>query len=320
MLKCCRNFLLEEASKDMGKTIGSILFCCCLCLGSIPLIAQTIRAKATANKDHILVGEPVLLTLEAECPKGAALQWFQPDSLPHFEYLDSTKIDTLSTVGGQLFKQVLTITSYDSGTQVIPMLSLAVNNKRYLTDSLTIEVGYSTPDSNQPYHDVKDIIEVPAVEPLYVNYIIAVVTILAIAALVLLLRRKKRSIEPAPAAIVAGKTPFEAAMAALQAARAEYSQGSHKAYIIQLNTVLRLYLSGERLVMAPDAGNADLVLKLQSRMAKVELVSLAQQLRLADAVKFAKYQPQEAELSEFFEVIKTSIEALNQNLHQKTST
>lgn len=320
MLKCYRNFLLEEVSNNMGKTIGSIFLCCCLFLGSSPVFAQTIRAKATANKDHILVGEPVLLTLEAECPKGAALQWFSLDSPPHFEYLDTTKIDTLSTVGGQLFKQVLTITSYDSGTQVIPMRSLSVNNKSYLTDSIKIEVGYSTPESNQPYHDIKDIIEVPAVEPLYVNYIIAVITILAIAALIFLLRRKKAQQEATVPFVVAGKNPFETAMDALTSARNNYSTGAYKSYVIQLNTILRQYLSSERIVVAPDAGNADLVLKLQAGLSKENLVSLAQQLRLADAVKFAKYQPQEDELKQVFDSIKITIEQLNRNLHQKTST
>lgn len=283
------------------------------------MLAQAIRAKATVNKDHILMGEPVLLTLEAECPAGSAMKWYQMDSLPHFEYLDTTAIDTLSAVGGKVFKQVFTITSYDSGTQMIPMLTLTVNNKRYLTDSLKIEVSYSTPDSNQPYHDIKDIIEVPSVEPLYVNYIIAVITILAILAIVFLLRRKKAENEKPEAVIIAGKSPFEAAIAALESARSGYSTGSYKSYIIELNNIFRQYLSGERIVKAPDASNADLVVKLQTYLPKEDLVGLAQQLRLADAVKFARYQPQEDELNQVFGGIKTSIEHLNHNLHQKAS-
>jgi hypothetical protein len=303
----------------MGKSFRLIWLCCCLCLGSLSIFAQAIRAKAAVNKDHILVGEPVLLTLEAECPSGSAMKWYQADSLPHFEYLDTTAIDTLSAVGGKVYKQVLTITSYDSGTQVIPMLTLTVNNKRYLTDSLKIEVSYSTPDSNQPYHDIKDIIEVPSVEPLYVNYIIAVITILAIVAIVMLLRRKKTVVEKQAPVILAGKSPFEAAIAALELARNGYSAESFKSYITELNDIFRQYLSGERIVSAPDASNADLVVKLQTFLAKEELVVLAQQLRLADAVKFARYHPQDDELNQVYGGIKTSIEQLNHNLHHKAS-
>jgi hypothetical protein len=286
------------------------------------LPAQSVRVKATSNKDRILIGEPILLQLEAESETVAGLGWFNLDSIPHFEIIEAGKQDTLAGSMGKIISQSLTITSFDSGSQVIPQMAITLNNSRFLTDSIKIEVGYSTTDTNQPYHDIRDIIEVPLVEPLYVNYIIAVLTILAIVALVLLLRQKK----PLPEAEVEQKgprlSPFEKAMVALTNLKAGkfLESGQYKTYYIQLNEVLRDYCRAENLGAKPDSSNSNLVVDLKPLLLNDDLFSLAQALRLADAVKFARYQPTPEEQLQVHEVIRTSIEKINQQVHKKSST
>jgi hypothetical protein len=292
-----------------------------LLLYAILTQAQDVRVKATANKDHIVVGEPVLLQLEAEFGAGENLSWFKLDSLPHFELADRGKIDTLNGSMGYMYRQSLMITSFDSGSQVIPRLAITLNNKRFLTDSIKIEVGYSGADPNQPYHDIKDIIELPAVEPLYINYIIAVVTLVALVALVLLLRYKNKTAVAAPAKPKSGLKAYEQAMVSLAALKATLTTGDApaKLFYVQLNDVLRSYCREESIGALPASSNAQLVVDLQPHLANNHLISLAQELRLIDAVKFARYQPSAAEGIQAFEIVKESIEKIHQQRMKKTS-
>jgi hypothetical protein len=298
----------------------NIVLVLCFVMSFDLLQAQDIRAKASVNKDHILVGEPVILQLEAEYPTGTGMNWFSFDSLAHFEILDTGKLDTLASVGGELLRQTFTITSYDSGSQVIPRMSITVNNKKLLTDSLRIEVGYSSAVPAKDYHDLKDIIEVPAVEPLYINYIIAFITVLAITALVFLLRKKKELLAEEPAIKGPKKSPYDVAMASLETLKKARlpENGQFKTYIIQLNEILRQYFKEEKIVIAPDASNNQLVLAAKTVLANDDLIELAQILRLADAVKFARYQPSGPENEQAITGIGTAIENINRHIHKIT--
>jgi hypothetical protein len=286
------------------------------------LVAQDVRVKATANKDHILVGEPVLLQLEAECPADASIGWFNLDSIPHFEFIDKGKIDTVPGSMGKMFHQTVTVTSYDSGSQVFPQMAIALNNRRFVTDSFKIEVSYSAADPNQPYHDIKEIVEVPEMEPLYVNYIIAVLTIIAIVALVLLLRRKGKVVKEQQVQKGPMISPYEKAVTKLTALSGEssYDDGNFKQYCIGLNDIFRDYCRDENIGASPDSNNSALVIDLKPRMLNDDLVKLAQALRLVDAVKFAKYRPAEEEYVQVFTVIRTSIDKIHQQVHPKTFT
>ena len=96
--------------------------------------------KAVIDKSKILIGEPLRLTLEADIPEHEAIRFFQFDSIPHFEFLGRPKIDTSNTGRGTLLKQVLTLTSFDSGHWVIPAFLLTGDIR---TDSIPIDVVFS---------------------------------------------------------------------------------------------------------------------------------------------------------------------------------
>ena len=113
--------------------------------------------KASIDRSGILIGEPIRLTLEADIPEHEPIRFFQPDSIPHFEFLNIEKIDTSNTGSGTVLSQVIHITSWDSGHWVIPSFQLGEN---IATDTLPVDVGFSPFNPEQPYHDVKEIIEV----------------------------------------------------------------------------------------------------------------------------------------------------------------
>ena len=133
------------------------------------------------------------LTLEVDVPEHEPIRFFQLDSLPHFEFLNQQRIDTVNTGRGTILTRVIHITSFDSGHWVIPSLSIGEN---VATDSIPVDVGFSPFNPDQPYHDIKEIIEVTPEEKkekIKWWYIVAgAVSLLII--LILLFRKKKKPV------------------------------------------------------------------------------------------------------------------------------
>ena len=288
-----------------------------LLLATQMLQAQDIRIKASVSRDRILIGEPVVLKLEAEMPKNVESGWFRVDSIEHFEYLLPPVKDTQINALTILFKELHTLTSFDSGSWTIPRYVITINNNRYLTDSIKIDVGYSPADPSQPYHDIKDIVEVQETDQLYINYIIALITALAIAALIWLLRRKKK-VAGLSAAAGPLLTPYEKANAGLKALQASGipAGGQLKQFYIKLNDILRNYLRDQQLVTKPDASNEQLVVGVKSYLDNETVYRLAQSLRLTDAVKFARYEPGSEETEQVLNGVKESIDIIESGIRK----
>ena len=94
-----------------------------MCKAHFGFSQNQISVTATANRNQILIGEPVQFTLEAKLPLGMQMTWFPLDSIPHFEYIEKGKLDSAVTEDGKSFRQDVLITSFDSGTFVIPSLT-----------------------------------------------------------------------------------------------------------------------------------------------------------------------------------------------------
>ena len=80
-----------------------IIFCFILVLSVQYGIAQnSITIKASVDKNKILIGEPLLLTIKTEIPENAAIKFLVIDSIEHFEFLEKPIIDTVSTKSGTI--------------------------------------------------------------------------------------------------------------------------------------------------------------------------------------------------------------------------
>ena len=126
-------------------------------------MAQLPTVKATLDKDNILIGQQLKYRVETSMPDNTfRLSWFSvPDSFGHFEVITQNKIDSTSSNGNLNFSQVLILTNFDSGRQVIPPLALSVSTLEgdstftIFADSLAVNVSYSPADSTLPFHDIK---------------------------------------------------------------------------------------------------------------------------------------------------------------------
>ena len=229
------------------------------------------------------------------------------DSLPHFEFLDQQKIDTSNTGSGTVLSQVIKITSFDSGHWVIPSLVLGEN---IVTDSIPIDVGFSPFNPEQPYHDIKEIIEVTPEEKKEKPqwwYLLAGAALLLII-LVLIFRKKKK---PVVTVVEPPVDPYKEAMTQLEKLQKEKPEA--KQYYSKLVDIFRIYVLNKTGIHSLQNTTDDLVSQLRElKIPKEQFEKLSQSLRLSDFVKFAKYIPSAEDDKNSFDTINWSIQKIEQ--------
>jgi LPXTG-motif cell wall-anchored protein len=268
--------------------------------------AQTTNAqvnttiKAMVDKNKILIGEPLQLTIEANLPAGSVTSFVHIDTIDHFELLNKQVIDTNNTDGGKMIKGIYKITSFDSGHWVIPSFILSQSVK---TDTIPVDVVFSEFDPNQDYHDIKDIIEVAPPKKKQWWWLIAGGALLLAAIAIYLVRKKKPAALPVPDIMI---DPFEEAMKQLELLQKDKPDA--KKYHSKLTDIFRLYVFRKKGILSLQKTTTDLVLQLRGlHFSKEQSDKLSQALRLSDFVKFAKYVPTKDDDKNCFEEIRNSI-------------
>lgn len=295
----------------MSRFVRYIIAGICLLTCSLGTNAQVL-VKAYIDRDKILVGDSLILTLDVRAPLGEGITWFNLDTLPHFEFLDKGKIDTVEGVDGKKWQQQLIITSYDSGHWQIPMLSMKVGGKAYYSDTLAVDVSYANADLSQDYKDIKEIEDVPNTETNYIPWIIGAATLIAIGVMFWLFRKKKKITTPVPVAVKL--TPYEEAMQALAALRKKdlLNKGEIKNYYTGLNDTLRVFVRRKLNIASLEKTNEQLISELKKlRMNDDYFRELTAALRMADFVKFARYEPGAEDNEKNYTIIESAITTLN---------
>jgi hypothetical protein len=273
-------------------------------LCTIFLHAQDVRLSF--DKTAILIGEPIQMKIEASLGAGQTSDLFSLDTLPHFEILDRSKIDTGRDGASLFLKQSVVLTSWDSGTWKLPS---AIRGGR-VTQSLNIEIGYTSPwDPKQPYHDIKGIVPVQA--PGRSNwwwYLVGAAVLVAFFLLFFPPGKKEKS------ETTLDSGAYKKAMQQLEKLQKENGASSNpKQYYTELINIFRTYLKGSKGIQSFSKTTDDLSVQLQSlKMPQADFNTLVQTLRLSDLVKFAAYKPDGAMNVEAFDTIKKSITTIEQ--------
>jgi hypothetical protein len=297
----------------MKNFVNHIVLLACLCMGT-NLVKGQVLAKASVDRDKILIGEPIKLTLDVRVPLGQTVTWFKLDTIPHFEFIDKGKGENKDDIDGKQMQQVLTITSFDSGSQVIPVMTIKVGDRNYYTDSIAIEVGYTADDLTKEYRDIKEIQEVE--QPgwmAYIPWIIGAATLVALAIIVYLLR-KPRKMAPPPQPEAPKLSPYQEAVQALDELRKQGwgQNGEVKIYYSRLNDILRVFIFRKLNIATLEKTNEELITQLrQVPMDRESFQQLVTALQIADFVKFARYQPDKNDNEKNFAVIQSAITTLN---------
>jgi hypothetical protein len=261
--------------------------------------------KATVDKNKILIGEPLMLTIEAKLSAGSVIPFVKIDSIHHFEFLEKPVIDSSLENGNTAIKGIYKITSFDSGHWVIPSFALT---KGIQTDTIPVDVVFSEFDLKQDYHDIKDIIEVAPPKKKSWWWFIAGGALLLAAIAIYWLRKKK----PAPAATPDVEIdPYEEAMKQLEQLQRDKPEA--RQYHSRLTDIFRLYIFRKKGILSLQKTTADLVLQLgELNFSREQFNKLSIALRLSDFVKFAKYVPTNDDDMNCYNEIRNSITTIEQ--------
>ena len=287
-------------SKPFFVILIFLLFCSSVhAQNTSPVIAST-------DKQKILLGEQFDLVISARYTNEANLSFFEIDSLPHFEILKKSKIDTERAQQNIVLTQKITLTSFDSGRWQIP--SFILPGTQLKSKPLAIDVVFSSPfDPKQDYHDVKEIISVkkPA-NPTWYWYVIGAILVLLL--FILLFPKKKK----APSEQALDANAYRTAISDLQKLKKEdLADKDVKTYYVRLVDIFRKYLHTGKGIQSFSVTTDDLALQMKTLYLPAETYNyLVQTLRLSDGVKFAKFSPTQEENNDALDVIRKSIDTI----------
>lgn len=265
---------------------------------SLGVFSQNLPVSATVNKQKILIGEHLQLYLKAVVRGNNTARWFRVDSFSHFEILKSSKIDSQQTSQGLFLQQTITLTSWDSGKWAIPSFSFG----RLQTKPLVVSVEFSPMDPNQPYHDIKDIIDVQ--KPIASNwywYLLGVAVLIALFLLFFPPKEKKEIIEKPLA-------PEDVYKNALNRLDKLSPAQEVKSLYTELVDILRDYLHNQKGIQSFSKTTDDLSVQIgQLQLPEDDYYQLVLILQMSDMVKFAKLQPSIAENEKAIDLVRKNI-------------
>lgn len=280
------------------------------------LLPQAQTVKTFIDKQDILIGEQLNYKVVASFAPGVFnVHWLNvPDSMPHFELVDRSKIDTSSENGNTVLQQTLTLTSFDSGRWNTPAFVVNFDPVKddatvnIATDSFMVNVGYAPADSSNQLRDIKPILDVTIKDYLW-YYIGGGVLLAAVLGFFLWRYFKNRKKKPAP--VFKGKLPpYEEAMQELEKLKAMQLQQPEeiKLFHTKLPEIFKWYISRKQQLNIMNKTTGDVLVYLtENKLPGETLSEAATALRISDAVKFAKYLPANEESSDALKKITAVI-------------
>jgi hypothetical protein len=267
------------------------------------LLPQVVAGQApaislTANRDSILIGEPVLLQLSVTgTPEQMnGFNWFDiPEKPGHFEVVEKTDVQIKEENGKLLKTQQITITGFDSGRWHIPPF---VSGK-YKTDSIALLVNTVPVSPLDDYRDVKEIIEIS--KPFnwkLISIIAGGAVLLALLTWWLIVRYFKGRKPVTPKPVTPLLSPLQEALRALQdlQARRLPAQGKFKQFYAGGDAVLKQYITRQSGITSLVNTNREMKLIVSRyRLPATVEEPLIQWFAMSDAAKFAQYLPGAAE-------------------------
>lgn len=282
----------------------------------VGLLTQAqITPVVSGSKNKILIGEPLLLTFELKAiERNASVQWRFPDSVDHFEVM---QYDT-----SEVLKRQLTITSWDSGAWNFEGVKVTVPSNvsgkpvTLAFAPVAIQVEYDT-TGKAVLNDIKPIIEANQTGERWIAYLVVAVAVLSLLLLIYLFRKwkQKQSTVTAFEPPLGAWEEFEKAIQQLQQAGLG-TQQQQKEFFSQLSASARRY--AERTLQQPFTKYTtdETQFHLAASAGRDEANAIVQVLRLADAVKFAKFAAPEQDCIAALHRVTTAIQQIHQQQKQ----
>lgn len=269
-----------------------------------PLVAQ----KVSVDSSSFLLGQQVNLTLELSTPKDAQVNWplFSDTITKSVEVVRAAKIDTLLLDdGSRLLRQVLTITSFDTGFHAIPPIIFAVRQggagefTNLESQPFLLEVKGVAVDESADIKDIKPILKVPYTFADFLPWILGLLVVALLVALVwffLWSRKNNKTLLKIPSR--PPPPPHVTALAALDELKKQqlWQKGQVKEFHTRLTDILRTYLEAVFTINAAEMTSYEIIQAMKEQVLEENrLKDLKKVLELADMAKFAKARPMAAD-------------------------
>jgi hypothetical protein len=287
------------------RLIIKIFLIAVLMLPAASTFAQRIRATASIDSTNILLGDQVKLFLEIDHPTNIRIEFPQvPDTIAGYvEVLSRFETDTFELENEEFQKQIRAylITSFDSGSYRIPpfwfKIDLEGRTDSIPTNGVTLNVHTIPVDTTRGPTDIKLPYDAPVTLKEVTPYILGIILIGAILFFILYAIKRKRNNQPLFVLPQKPKQPAHViALHELDRIKNEkiWQQGKTKQFYSEVTETLRKYIEDRFEIPAMEQTSDETLESFRTRRGVLKdktFENLRQILKLADLVKFAKYQP-----------------------------
>lgn len=282
--------------KDLGRLLILIISVC-------PLLAfsQVVKPDTT----RFLIGNKINANIELEILPGSKLEWpVLTDTLSKsIEIISKSKPDTITREGIDklLVRQLISITSFDTGFLVIPPLTFKVTqpgsqSPQILTSQpVLLEVLNVQVDLKGDIKDIKPLIKAPYTFRDFLPWLLMLLAAGLTGFLIWFYLRKRKQNKPfikLPAK--PQKPPHIIAIEELELLKQEqvWQKGQVKEYYTRLTDILRAYFEARFGVLAAEMTSDEIMNAMKDLLNDAAMTGdLKKLLSLSDMAKFAKAQP-----------------------------
>lgn len=265
--------------------------------------------KVTADTTRFLIGSKVGVTIEIEFKPGTLLEWpVLGDTLTHsIEIIEKNKPDTIQREGNDniLVRQLISITSFDTGFQVLPPLTFKLTRKGSTSPEvlsskpLMFEVMNVQVDLKADIKDIKAPFKAPYTFRDFLPWLLLALAVGLLGVLAWYYIRNRRLHKPLiKLPERAHKPPHVIAIEELEVLKNEqvWQKGQVKEYYTRLTDILRAYFEARYGVPAAEMTSDEILSSVKDDIQDAAIMSdLKKILFLSDMAKFAKAQPIGAE-------------------------
>ncbi|MDI9363803.1 MAG: BatD family protein [Flavobacterium sp.] len=292
--------------------VGYLYLVAC-CLFYLQTVAQ--KVTTTTNKSTIRIGEQFELKLSIEPAANSTVllnTWFNlPDSFNHFEVLQRLPIDTFEVGGAKSFTQKILITSYDTGTFKLPEFPVKLmGNQTFASLPLPIKVLPVNISNMQDYNDIKEIIEVdPETDWWFWGKIgLGVLLLVLVITFAVTYFFGKKTNKPINKMAVSVNDVLQQ----IDALQPLITSHHYKLFFTSLITITRNFSDAQLGITSLTKTTDEYMVILNGKVGnKPTQVQYYQLLRLSDAVKFAKHQPDTTQCEQALQAAKTFVTTIH---------
>lgn len=287
-------------------------------------MGQEKRIVTKIDSTKVTFGSQMTLSLSTNIDTLSRVKFPEGNFFGSLEVLENYPTDTLKEKDRFHLVKRYGLTQWDSGSYTIPRLEVIINDKKFYSDSIQVEILPVAVDTlKQPLFDIKDIQQASTPINWWVWFLLLASLLLLASAVYFFLKRKKK---PTSKDEVIFATPIEKATTQLKKLEEKQlvERGEIKSYYSELTDIARTYIEEVMQVPAMESTTSELMVALKKTMVKKKfslspetVENLEKVLKQADLVKFAKSKPLEFEIVADREKIEKSIFTIDASLPEE---